>query len=291
MVSSFGGKPARKVYCEGKQGGLDALLMNALLKPTPLDAHRVEIEPIGGKESWSKFFDVYAQDNDFVAIGDRDCDKSPQFDADGSAKLQQRRTRSQREYLTGLPCIENYFLDARLLHAYIEQKPGVKDVPTVDELEANLRVVADELKFYMAVRWGLAELRNTVRELNRLEDIKAASVVEADCIDLAYKKIEVWNQHYLAHAQSVSTQITTAQFGATYQQHREQFTAQTFFDDRRYLAWFDGKDLMGRWLAKRPRKVTVTMREYCDWAVSRIDFTPFPDLLEFRRICWYEPLK
>lgn len=283
MVSNTGSRSACKVYCEGKHGSLDARLLNRLLSPQPVGAFRIEIEPIGGKVGWSKFFDAYAQNSNYVAFGDRDLDKPPTLDEKGHAQLQPRR-KNNREYLTGLPCIESYFLDSSLFSRYLDtiNKPSGL---TEKDLTHTLQDVANELKYYMAVRWALAKLRNSIAEFNQLGDVPAESLVESACLEAARRNIAELRSHYAQRVRAAS--VTLRQFDDAYDQYRAEFTATAFMDHQRFITWFDGKDMIGRWVA-RARVKYVTVRDYCNWAVDKIDFQKYRDLLEFRNICWYK---
>lgn len=103
------------IFCEGKEESLDSKLLERVLETLP--AERPTIVPYGSKFSFSLFAQGYfcgkkIDSQKYLVFRDRD------FDAKPSEEVRLIQLRSQPVWLTHRACIENYFLDPDLIHAY-----------------------------------------------------------------------------------------------------------------------------------------------------------------------------
>jgi hypothetical protein len=265
-----------KVYCEGQSGGIDAVLLNRLLRPSP---RPLEISPIGGKSGWGKFFDAFIKPGTpYLALQDRDLDQRPEIDDVGRPKLQRARP-NREEYLTGLPCAESYFLNNDLLLNYLRNNK--KLAVSSFQLEEKLRRIAEEMQAYFAVRWAFQDMRKDAGITVGLADISRETLDKDACVQAATEQIEAYRRDMRARLSAVRIVITIRQFEGRFDQYYAHFSSEEFIASKRFVLWFDGKDLLGRWLAGMSNTTNYLMD-----AVNNLSFKDFPNLLEFRDKCW-----
>lgn len=149
----------RIIFCEGRPGSLDDLLLWHLLP-----AGQVLIQPVGGKYGMRAFIEGYLgsyprSQPDYLGFRDRN------FDVEPPERPQLIRLPGEKPiWLSHRAAIENYLIDADLLWQYWterESAPGWAHGPALstDEIEDHIRESARELANYQAVRWALAKLK------------------------------------------------------------------------------------------------------------------------------------
>lgn len=168
----------RTIFCEGKQNSLDYRLLSRLVED--ISGDRCTIIPAGGKFTFSVFVQGYffpneVTDQNYIVFRDRD------FDVDPLPTIQllqlNNRTSNQTTLTTHRSCIENYLLEADLIHIYWTAKYAEKldnptsrwahgDSPGTEAIAAWIEAIARDLQFYQAVRWTLGDLlrMSTARE-------------------------------------------------------------------------------------------------------------------------------
>ena len=109
------------VFCEGIPTSLDSLLLNRLLDK--ISGERVTIVGSGGKFTFSVFATGYfaqrgTANQPYLVFRDRDFDRRP------SGNIQLLEFGRLPMFLTHRACIENYLLDAALIHAYWTEGSG-----------------------------------------------------------------------------------------------------------------------------------------------------------------------
>ncbi|MEM6318655.1 MAG: hypothetical protein AAF960_13370, partial [Bacteroidota bacterium] len=145
-----------KVYCEGKNGSIDAFLLSKLL-PYPT----ILVKPVGGKKGAKSAVqaleEVSIEETHFYLLfRDRDFDKPIPVEP----KLEQMT--SSYEYCSYRNTIENYLLNTLDFYDFIlenglNEKCGIQSEMEVEELFLK---AAKKIKVYQAVRHTLGKMRS-----------------------------------------------------------------------------------------------------------------------------------
>ncbi len=268
------------LFCEGRPQSLDDLLLNNLIPGS-----QVLVKPVGGKYGMKAFIDGYlgsyaGDEPNYIGFRDRDFDVEPPQ----SPELV-RWHGTKPIWMSYRAAIENYFIEADLIHRYWverEQTPTWSHGPAlpVDKIEAHIEATARELVDYQAVRWGLARLKPGARwpDVNTTWTAGSGKLPSSlnydDCLAEAHELVETFQRQIQP--------IEPAQLQAYAEAYRQQFSQDDFFAERRYLAWFHGKDhlalLCSRLVSNFPR------RHYERWAAENVNSTKHPDLQQLIRL-------
>lgn len=265
------------VFCEGRSGGVDVLMLAALL---PLG--QVSIRPVGGKHGMRAFIEGYLDNYrerqpPYLAFRDRD------FDVEPPASVHLIRLQEQKPiWLSHRAAIENYFIDADLISQYwTEQEKSSSwsygPAPSTSTIEHHIVESARELVGYQAVRWALARLKPAPRwpEIRTTwtkhgSGNLPSSLAYDHCFDQACKLIIAFREQIQG--------IRLDCFQEYAQEYRDRFGKTSFLENRRFLIWFHGKDhivrLCHRLAPNFPR------RHYTSWAAEHIDIGAHSDLQE-----------
>lgn len=275
------------IFCEGKQTSLDYKLLNNLIDGLPGD--RSTIVPAGSKFTFSIFAQGYfcssgACSNRFIVFRDRDFDSEPTEDR----KLLQ--INKNPALMTHRACIENYLLDAELMHNYWVEKynekltnpssrwghgnsPGIKNISTWIENGAK------EILWYQIVRWALASLVNLGAARTQLKttwtDGSGTLPSSMDFSDCKTEALEMINRF-----QASVGAITHTKFDVSLDKYKRQFDQPEFWEKKLYLIWFHGKDIQ-----KAMQKVNnhyISLSQFFDWATAKLDLNQHPDLAELK---------
>jgi hypothetical protein len=255
---------ARVVFCEGTAGGADVELLTRLLLGLGC-----QIKPLGGKFGGTSFARDYAQASGarWYFFRDRDFDAEPR--ADGGLIADERH---EGVFLSGLPCLESYFLDAHLLARVLNMPEQA------EELHERLIRAARDIAAYQAVRWALQACIQHVRDLdlrlpNRLtnEDGKLPTDLS---LDACRQEAQTLLERYQVRAAQVDTLPI---FVRELDRYQALFHEEGFYDEGRYRLWFHGKDVLYRWLHGLKKS-----DKYVEKALSLLKLDDFPDLMEFR---------
>jgi hypothetical protein len=288
----------RIVFCEGIDKGSDVLLLARLLKPEPAGAFRLLIHPMGGKDAARRYVQGYARGNrNWVVFRDRDLDLQP--DEAGRLRVFDHPERKiEQVYLTGLSCLESYFLNPDLVMEYLKKFSPVGDLPSAATLADTFRASITEIADYQAVRWALQELRQSLhvdaRE-NRL--IRTPGLFDlpnrltekdGEIPDpLRIEDLTATAHQLIDDFSHLSQQVQNADFDQLLGRFRDQFKTDDLLTSTCRL-WFHGKDTLVHWLRKLS-DYSISYKGYTEWAATKIDAEDFPDLIEFRELCWFEP--
>ena len=264
----------RIVFCEGRPGSLDDLLLWHLLP-----VGQVLIQPVGGKYGMRAFIEGYlgsypGAQPDYLGFRDRN------FDVEPPERPQLLRLPGEKPiWLSHRTAIENYLIDADLLRQYWTEREsalGWAHGPALstDEIEDHIRESAHELADYQAVRWALAklkpgprwpEVRTTWTE--RSGDIPS-SLDYDNCLTEACRLVTSF--------QSQIQNVHPDRLREYAEVYRGRFNEHHFLEEQGYLVWFHGKDhlvqLCCRLASNFPR------RHYADWAAEHVDVRKYPDL-------------
>jgi hypothetical protein len=275
------------IFCEGKPSSLDYKLLDRLV-----DGDRCTIVPAGSKFTFSIFAEGYFSGNKavnqkYIVFRDRDFDVQPT----ANCRLLQLGNKfgNKSIALSYRTCVENYLLDANLIHTYWTEKYnekqenptskwGHQNSPGVDRISESIETSARNLQAYQAVRWALGDLVNmsaareqlktTWTNTGKLPD----SLILQDCKNQA---LELVNQF----RQAVES-VTTEKFEDNLVSYQQQFDQEEFWTQKQYLIWFNGKDIQKE-IQKQDSKY-ISLNSFFDWAIPQLDITQHPDLMELR---------
>ncbi len=275
------------IFCEGKQSSLDARLLKRVVDRLPGD--RPAIVAAGGKFTFSVFARGYffpdeAEEQRYIIFRDRDFDSIP------TTNIQLLELDKPRRFLTHRACVENYLLDANLIHSYWiakytekQENPSSKwghgDSPGMETISEWIKASASILQEYQAVKWALSDLVNTGAARTHLKTTWTggsgklpASLVLEDCQTKALKLIDEFKQ-------AIET-ITRAQFEESLAIYQQQFARSEFWEQKQYLTWFHGKDIQKAMQKQEPSY--ISLKSFFDWAITQLDITQHSDLIELQ---------
>lgn len=265
------------VFCEGRPGSLDDLLLGHIL---PLG--RTLVEPVGGKRGMRSFMEGYlggysGRYPEHLGFRDRDFDIEPSEDPQLI-----RLPGGQPIWLTHRAAIENYLIDASLVRQYWvehENTPNWAYGPALStqEIQEHIHQSAYELVDYQAVRWALAglkpgprwpEIRTTWTD-HGSGDIPLSLDFDS-CLADASRLVDMFRGAVDAVSRDLLCELA--------KRYHVRFEDNSFLKGRKYLVWFHGKDHLVQ-LCRRladgfPR------RHYATWASQRVDVKKYSDLME-----------
>jgi len=275
------------IFCEGKQSSLDALLLERVLETLP--AERPTIVPSGSKFTFSLFAQGYFSPQElgsqkYLVFRDRD------FDAKPSEEVRLIQLGSQPVWLTHRACIENYFLDPDLIHAYWREKYiekqenpiskwAHKDSPGIDRIAQWIETAAKSLQDYQAVRWALGELLVSSSTRAQLKTTWTggsgqlpSSLALLDCQRQARELINQFRQ-------AVET-VTLDGFEASLASYHQQFSQSEFWSQKQYVIWFHGKDIQKE--MQKQESQYISLKAFFNWAAHQLNIARHLDLRELR---------
>ncbi|MGB8691699.1 MAG: hypothetical protein WCD53_30855 [Microcoleus sp.] len=278
------------IFCEGKPSSLDYRLLNRVVDSLPGD--RCTIVPVGSKFAFSTFADGYfsrnrAVNQKYIVFRDRDFDVQPTPNC-GLLQLD-NRSGNKPVALSYRTCVENYLLDADLIHTYWTEKYnekqenktskwGHQNSPGADRISESIETSARKLQAYQAVRWALGDLVNMSAAREQLKTTWTntgklpESLILQDCKNQA---LELVNQF----RQAVES-VTTEKFEDNLVFYQQQFDQEEFWTQKQYLIWFNGKDIQKE-MQKQDSKY-ISLNSFFNWAIPQLDITQHPDLMELR---------
>lgn len=281
----------RTIFCEGKQSSLDYKLLNRVVEG--ISGDKCTIVPRGGKFSSTIFAQGYffpdeVVNQQYIVFCDRDFDTKP---TENIRLLELVTSRNKVfAYLTHRTCVENYLLDTNLIHTYWTAKYIEKlDNPTsrwahgnspgIEAISTWIETSARNLQFYQAVRWAMGDLlrMSTAREQLKTTWTGGSGKLP-ELLDLQScqnQALELINQF----RQAVNS-VTLENFEASLNSYQQLFTQEDFWTQKQYLIWFHGKDLKKEMQRHQPNYLSLS--SFFDWAVTKLDITQHPDLVELR---------
>jgi len=271
------------IFCEGKEKSLDAKLLDRILERIPTES--VTIIPSGSKFTFSIFAQgyFYPQGNKvqkYLIFRDRDFDIQPEE--------QVRLIRLQNSWLTHRACIENYLLDANLIHTYWQlkyrekqenpiSKWGHKDSPGVEAISTWIEAGAKELESYQAVRWALGDLLQASSARSQITTTWTGGSGKLPD-SLALQTCQIQAIELINQFKSSVSKVTEEAFNISLTNYQQKFSQPEFWQQKQYLVWFHGKDLQKA--MQRSQSQYISLESFFNWAVTQIDITQFPDLIE-----------
>jgi hypothetical protein len=217
-------------------------------------------------------------------------DVSPTKDA----QLLQLDTKSGNKniFLTHKACIENYLIDADLIHKYWAEKYREKqdnpvskwghgDSPGVEAISEWIQASAEKIRDYQVVRWALSDL---IRESNTNLRLKTTwtggsgnlpdpeSLTIEDCSSQGIELIKQFKDS--------NKRVTEDDFKKSVGQYKALFSDSDFWSAKQYLNWFHGKDIQKA--MQRENSQYISLEDFFEPAINKFDPTHFNDLMEFK---------
>ncbi|MEG4397137.1 DUF4435 domain-containing protein [Microcoleus sp. BROC3] len=278
------------LFCEGAPTSLDYKLLNTLVDR--ITANTCTIVTVGSKFTFSKFAEGYfsaskALDPKYIVFLDRDFDVKPT----DNCQLLQRANKSGNKsiFLSYRTCVENYLLDANLIHNYWEEKYnekqdnptstwGHKNSPGVARISKLIETSARNLQAYQAVRWALGDLVNLSVAREQLKTTWTnkgklpKSLILQDC---KIKALELVNQF----RQAVEL-VRPEKFEDNLVVYEQLFAREEFWTQKQYLIWFNGKDIQKE--MQRQDSTFISLSSFFDWAIPYLDINQHDDLIELK---------
>jgi hypothetical protein len=264
------------LFCEGKPDSLDYAILSRLVNQS------VTIIPAEGKQGLKAFakgrLSSYSRQSSlprYLIFRDRDFDASPP----NSPQLIPLASGNQL-VCTYRVCIENYVLEATLLHQYwrdraITPKWQYGPSPTLEDLKNWIETGARSISDYQAVRWALASLIPTSGWPKVETSLKGSgelpqSLQLDDC-----KKVA---EQLIAKFEDAAKPVNLASFEHALEKYLTQFGSLLFWQNQDYLVWFHGKDLKKAMQKLQPK--WISLDKFCEWAATKMDYRQHPDLME-----------
>lgn len=284
---------ARKIiFCEGRQNSLDYRLLSRIV--ADISGDECTIVPAGSKFTFSVFAQGYffpdeVTNQQYIIFRDRDFDVKP------TPRIQLLTLGNQSVALTHRSCIENYLLDANLIHDYwtanysekIENptsKWGHGDSPGLEIIAAWIEASAKNLQFYQAVRWALGDLLSVSAAREQLKTTWTGNSGKLpESLELQYcqnQALELVNKF-----KEAVESVTPENFESSLAIYLEQFNTDEFWVNRDYLIWFHGKDIQKEMQRQQPTYPSLKKPKgggFFEWAIDRIDIMQNPDFMELR---------
>jgi hypothetical protein len=278
------------LFCEGSPTSLDYKLLNRLVDSIP--GNRCTIVPVGTKFTFSKFAEGYFSANravnpKYIVFLDRDFDVNPT----DNCQLLQRENKSGNKsiFLSYRTCVENYLLDANLIHTYWTEKYaekldnptskwGHKNSPGVDRISKLIETSARNLQAYQAVRWALGGLVNAIAAREQLKTTWTnksklpESLILQDCKNEALKLVDRFR--------NAVESVTPDKFEENLVVYQQRFVPEEFWTQQQYLIWFNGKDIQKE--IQQQNSPFISLNSFFDWAITQLDITQHPDLIELK---------
>jgi hypothetical protein len=262
------------IYCEGQKGSHDITILNKVIDGL---GNNIFIKPIGGKLG-SKAIIQYLENNeekelskpkDYLLFRDRDFDQ-PIPD-------RERLIIEKKTYYSYRTTIENYLLDVSTFFHFLQEQKNNYELDTEEDVKAFFIKVAKELQYYQAVRHTLGKMRFA----NSFDTTwEKGSGTLPNALDLNTCKTNAW-QLIEKELYKSQQQWTKETFEATLQEFLTLFEAESFFDDLKFLVYYQGKDFAKALTKKLP---SFPIDNYYKYAKENFDYTKYPDLVELRTI-------
>ena len=288
---------ARKIiFCEGRENSLDYRLLSRIV--ADISGDECTIIPAGSKFTFSIFAQGYCFPDEvtnqrYIVFRDRDFDVKP------TSRIQllqlENRLGTQSVALTHRSCVENYLLDANLIHDYWKAKYserienptsrwGHGDSPGLQTIAAWIDASAKNLQFYQAVRWALGDLLSVSAAREQLKTTWTGNSGKLpESLELQYcqnQALELINKF-----KEAVEAVTPENFETSLAIYLEKFDTEDFWTQQDYLIWFHGKDIQKEMHKQQPNYPPLKKRkgdDFFEWAIDHLDITQNLDFMELR---------
>ena len=258
------------LYCEGKRGSHDFDILEKVI-----DGYlNITIKPIGGKYGANAIMEYQEKNGNvrsdfYLLFRDRDFDKPIPND--------EKLIIDRKTYYSYRTTIENYLLDVSTFFHFLQEQKNNYGLNTEDSVKALFIKVAKELQYYQAVRHTLGKMR-FANSFDTTWVVGSGTLPNA--LDLNTCKTNAW-QLIEKELYKSQQQWTKETFEATLQEFLTLFEAESFFDELKFLVYYQGKDFAKALTKKLP---SFPIDNYYKYAKENFDYTKYPDLVELRTI-------
>ena len=257
------------LYCEGKKGSHDFDILEKVIE----ERLNITIKPIGGKYGANAIMEYQeknfnARSDFYLLFRDRDFDQ-PIPD-------KERLIIDRKTYYSYRTTIENYLLDVSTFFHFLQEQKNNYKLDTEEAVKALFIKVAKELKYYQAIRHTLGALRFP----NGFDTTwEKGSGTLPNALDLDSCKANAWQ--LIENTLNKSNQQWTKEtFETTLQKFLTLFD-EHFFDDLKFLVYYQGKDFAKALTKELPN---FSIENYYKYAKKHFDYTKYFDLVELRAI-------
>ena len=182
----------------------------------------------------------------------------------------------RKTYYSYRTTIENYLLDVSTFFHFLQEQKNNYKLDTEEAVKALFIKVAKELKYYQAIRHTLGALRFP----NGFDTTwKKGSGTLPNALDLDSCKANAWQLIEKVLNKS-NQQWTKETFETTLQKFLTLFD-EHFFDDLKFLVYYQGKDFAKALTKELPN---FSIENYYKYAKKHFDYTKYFDLVELRAI-------
>lgn len=258
------------LYCEGKKGSHDFDILEKVIE----ERLNITIKPIGSKYGANAIMEYQEKNNNvrsdfYLLFRDRDFDQP--------IPEEERLIIDRKTYYSYRTTIENYLLDVSTFFHFLQEQKNNYKLDTEEAVKALFIKVAKELKYYQAVRHTLGKLRFN-NSFNTTWVIGSGTLPNA--LDLDSCKTNAWQ--LIEDILNKSNQQWTKEiFEATLQEFLTLFEAESFFDELKFLVYYQGKDFAK---ALTKELLNFSIENYYKYAKKHFDYTKYLDLVELRAI-------
>ena len=258
------------LYCEGKRGSHDFDILEKVI-----DGYlNITIKPIGGKYGANAIMEYQEKNGNvrsdfYLLFRDRDFDKPIPKD--------EKLIIERKTYYSYRTTIENYLLDVSTFFHFLQEQKNNYGLNTEDTVRALFIKVAKELQYYQAIRHTLGALRFA----NSFDTTwVVGSGTLPNTLDLNTCKTNAW-QLIEKELHKSQQQWTEEIFEATLQDFLTLFEAESFFDELKFLVYYQGKDFAKALTKELPN---FPIDNYYKYAKKHFDYTKYSDLVALRTI-------
>ena len=258
------------LYCEGKRGSHDFDILEKVI-----DGYlNITIKPIGGKYGANAIMEYQEKNGNvrsdfYLLFRDRDFDKPIPKD--------EKLIIERKTYYSYRTTIENYLLDVSTFFNFLQEQKNNYNLDTEESVKALFIKVAKELQYYQAVRHTLGALR-FANSFDTTWVVGSGTLPNA--LDLETCSSNAW-QLIEKELHKSQQQWTKEIFEATLQDFLTLFEAESFFDELKFLVYYQGKDFAKALTKELPN---FPIDNYYKYAKKHFDYTKYPDLVALRTI-------
>ena len=257
------------LYCEGKRGSHDFDILEKVI-----EGRLITIKPIGSKYGANAIMEYQEKNGNvrsyfYLLFRDRDFDQP--------IPEEEKLIIDRKTYYSYRTTIENYLLDVSTFFHFLQEQKNNYKLDTEEAVKALFIKVAKKLKYYQAVRHTLGKLRFN-NSFNTTWVTGSGTLPNA--LDLETCRGEAWQ--LIENILNKSNQQWTKEiFEATLQEFLTLFEAESFFDELKFLVYYQGKDFAKALTKELPN---FSIENYYKYAKKHFDYTKYLDLVELRVI-------
>lgn len=301
------------LFCEGKESSWDYQILQKIIASIDGVNTHLFVQPLGGvKGSYSlvKGFlmrkgipkyelAIYLRDRDFdyeykqlskpqlVAIKPEE-GKNAILDIDTQAFIY--------NYATYKITIENYLIMPELLSSFVNELK--KTTFSTQKMEELMERAARKILYYQIIRHTLGAIRKPIflkpkfhfdaySSLKKEDEVKSGILPKSEILE-NFEQCKAEGLRQLKNYHSEVDTITENLYEEKLAFFEKEFSSDTFWANKHYLTWFQGKDLMtaiNQELSNQNCKLSdKEIAHYYTYSVDKQDFIEYPELKQFQDI-------